>query len=49
MEQKYEIRHWQDTNYAVYLTGEYEDYLYRGSIEEVSAWITLKEKGFNFN
>lgn len=47
MKQKYEIKHWQDDQYAVYTMGEYNDYLFKGTLEEVNAWISLKEKGYD--
>lgn len=47
MSDKYEIRFWQDNEYAVYYKGVIEgDYLFKGTLEEVNAWISLKEKGF---
>lgn len=45
--EKYEIRFCQDNELAVYLKGDYEgDYVFKGSLEEVNAWLGLKEKGF---
>jgi hypothetical protein len=44
----YEIRFWQDNEYAVYSKDvEALDYLFRGTLEEVNAWLSLKERGFN--
>ena len=49
MESKYIIRLWQDNIYAVYSKeDQYGDYLFKGTLEEVNAWISLKEKGFDF-
>lgn len=45
---KYEITLWQDDEYAVYKEGAYEEYLFKGTLEEINAWISLKEKGYNF-
>lgn len=49
MNQKYTIRIWQDNIYAVYRIddGYYMDYIFKGSLEEVNAWLSLKEKGFD--
>ena len=47
MNTKYDIRFWQDNQWAVYPKGEYGDYLFRGNLEEVNAWLSLKEKGFD--
>lgn len=47
MEKEYEIRLWQDNVYAVYPKDNPTDYEFKGSLEEVNAWISLKEKGFN--
>ena len=46
---KYEVSHWQDNEYAVYKKDEdgLQDIVFRGTIEEVNAWISLKEKGYN--
>ncbi len=44
MKEIYEIRIWQDNIYAIYYKGEYERYVYKGTIEEVNAWISLREK-----
>lgn len=45
---KYEIRIWQDNEYAVYDENNMNEPLFIGSLEEVNAWISLKEKGYNF-
>lgn len=49
---KYEIRHWQDNEYTVYEKDSYgiisNHYAFRGTLEEVNAWISLKEKGYDF-
>jgi hypothetical protein len=46
---KYVIRFWQDDEYVVYrednIGGEY---LFKGTLEEVNAWVSLKEKGYDF-
>jgi hypothetical protein len=48
MNDKYEIRFWMDNEWAVYEKGKYDDnYLFKGSLEEVNAWLSLKEKGFD--
>lgn len=48
MSDKYEIRFWQDNEYAVYEKDTYDgNYLFKGTLEEVNAWLSLKEKGFN--
>lgn len=47
MNDKYEIRFWQDNQYAIYYKDNLEgDYIFRGTLEEVNAWLSLKEKGF---
>ena len=51
MNGKYIIRKHDDREYAVYLQTEHDIDLARvfiGSLEEVNAWISLKEKGFDF-
>lgn len=48
MNNKYEIRYWQDNEWAIFLKGEYGNPLFIGSVEEVNAWLSLKEKGFDF-
>ena len=52
MNEKYEIGFWQDNIYAVYLKSDYlkgdrAEAVFRGTIEEVNAWLSLKEKGFD--
>lgn len=49
MNEKYDIRIWQDDQYAVYEKDNYENYLFRGTIEQVNAWLSLQEKGFNID
>lgn len=45
---KYDIRFWQDNEWAVYRKDEPEsDFLFKGTLEEVNAWLSLKEKGFD--
>jgi len=46
MNEKYEIRFWQDSEWAVYEKGSYGDYVFKGTLEEVNAWLSLREKGF---
>lgn len=46
MNEKYEIRHFIDNQYAVYDKNG-NDILYKGDIVEINAWISMKEKGFN--
>ena len=46
MNEKYDIRFWQDNIWAVYQKDEYGSYLFKGTIEEVNAWLDLQEKGF---
>lgn len=39
-----------DDEYAVYHKDDnynYNDYLFKGTLEEVNAWLSLKEKGFD--
>jgi hypothetical protein len=50
--EKYSIHVWQDNEYAVYpadyVYGLSDDsYLFKGTLQEVNAWLELKEKGFN--
>ena len=49
MKDKYEVVFWQDDEYVVYETAEeYRigyDYIFKGTLPEVDAWIRLKEKG----
>lgn len=48
MNEKYTIEHWADNIYAVYNIDEEDGkYVFKGSLEEVNAWLSLKEKGFN--
>lgn len=48
MKNKYQIRMWQDNIYAIYENDNpYGEYFFKGTIEEVNAWLSLKEKGFN--
>ena len=47
MSDKYEIRAWCDNEYAVYEKGSHGQHLFIGTIEQVNAFISLKEKGFN--
>jgi hypothetical protein len=50
MNEKYEIYHFQDNEYAIYFKGDIERgrlYQYRGNLEEINAWMSLKEKGFD--
>ena len=47
MSDKYEIRHWQDNEYAVYPKDDWQaKYVFRGTLPEVNAWMSLQEKGF---
>ncbi len=47
MKEKYDISFYQDKQYAVYKKGEWDDILFLGTLEEVNAWISLQEKGFD--
>lgn len=50
MNEKYAIRMYQDNEYAVYDKDKdlgFYEYEFKGSLEEVNAWISLREKGFN--
>lgn len=47
MNNEYQIRIWQDNIYAVYKIGDWHNYLFKGTLEEVNAWLSLKEKGFD--
>lgn len=44
---KYEIRFYQDNIYEVYEEGV-NGAVFRGTLEQVNAWISLKQKGFDF-
>lgn len=45
---KYDIIPREDNEWVVYQKDKFEgDYLFKGTLEEVNAWISLKEKGFN--
>ena len=46
MNEKYDIRFWQDDRWAVYHKEENE-HLFIGTLEEVNAWLELKEGGFD--
>lgn len=46
MNKEYDIRIWQDHTYAIYEKGKWHNYLFKGTIEQVNAWLSLKEKGF---
>lgn len=47
MDKKYNISFWQDNEWAVYdRDSNSSEYVFRGTLEEVNAWISLKEKGF---
>lgn len=49
MKEKYEIKHWQDDVYAVYKkVDSNEQQIFTGTLETMCAWITLKEKGYDF-
>lgn len=49
MNEKYEIHHLKDNEYVVYEKDDQEgDTLFSGTLEQVNAWISLKEKGFSF-
>ena len=47
---KYKIKIYQDNICEVYNEedSEFYDYLFKGTLEEVNAWISLKEKGYDF-
>ena len=49
MNEDYEIRFWQDKEWAIYRKGSSfnSDFLFRGTLEEVNAWLSLREKGFD--
>lgn len=48
MSDKYDIRFWQDEEYAVYPKDDYEaSYVFKGTLEEINAWMSLQEKGFS--
>ena len=44
MNEKYEMRAWQDNIFAIYLKDVTTDYVYKGTIEECNAWIDLQSK-----
>lgn len=49
MNEKYEISIWMDNIYAVYdkVNDPYHaDYVFKGTLEEINAWMSLQEKGF---
>lgn len=46
MSEKYDIGIWQDDTWAVYEKVSRRR-VFAGSLEEVHAWIALKEKGFD--
>jgi len=51
MENKYEIVWMMDNQYAVYIRGAYEkghQYIFSGTLVDVNAWISLREKGYEF-
>jgi hypothetical protein len=42
-----EISYWQDGDYYVHKKGDYcVKYLFKGNLEEINAWISLREKGY---
>lgn len=45
----YQIRNYQDNIYAVYPEDVTDlcDYLFKGALPEVNAWISLNEKGYD--
>jgi len=48
IKEKFEIRHWLDDIYAVYLKDDKSDnYLFKGTLSEIDAWLSLKQKGFD--
>jgi len=49
MNNKYDIRIWQENEYAVYLKDDPYDYVFKGTLEQINAWISLEEKGFEIN
>ena len=49
MDKIYQIHMWSDDIYAVYPAGEDwsgSDYLFKGNIVQVNAWLELVKKGF---
>lgn len=47
MNEKYEIQFKAGNQWAIYKKGDTLDWVFKGSIEEVRAWMELKEKGFD--
>lgn len=51
MKEKYELLFWQDNEYVVHEimpNGEVKiDYVFKGTLEQINAWLSLKEKGFD--
>lgn len=47
MNEKYDIRFEMDNEYGVYEKDSQGSPLFIGSLEEVNAWLSLREKGFN--
>jgi len=49
LSEKYDIRIYMDDIYAVYLKDNNGDYLFKGTLQEVNAWLDLQSKGFNID
>lgn len=46
MNEKYDIRFEMDNEYGIYEKYLEGDCLFKGNLEQVNAWISLREKGF---
>ena len=47
MNNKYDVRLLQDNIYGLYILGDdYNDLIFKGTIEQVNAYLSLEEKGF---
>lgn len=42
------IKLWRDNEYELYNENDLTEPLFMGTLEYINAWISLKEKGYNF-
>jgi len=49
MNNQYDIRMYDNNEYAVYLKGNPCEYVFKGTLEAINAWVSLQAKGFDIN
>ena len=47
MKEQYDVRLWLDNQYGIHKKGEFGIPIFIGTLQEVNAWLDLKEKGFD--